>query len=244
MKVSVEKSFLGTIFALLVNSPAVEGICEGNRPHCFTLGGIDPVECAKHEKCYMWKGSCLGKPRQCDEFPTASLCWQMRGRRWTRDNGGDGVNRLGGEHLGTYKGNANVTLDYFNYNVYTRQFEVVERKQFQYPAQIQLSTPRTDTVETERNAFSLVIDPDQAMAQEGQISIQSSTVVTTPYTGRSLLLQFWSYDLDGNKIEGILDNAHRAEAADSHNMIWVNIRKILADTMNRSQQIGCWKEQR
>jgi hypothetical protein len=128
-------------------------------------------------------------------------------------------NSIPGKEKREYKGAANVTINYYEYDPYTGQDVSIETKQYSFPVFVFINPPLQSGGITESNPFNLQVYPDRDTStdEEGHIDISSSQIfaVSTGY----VLLQYWNFSLNGEQISGTLTDNHTAEAA-AANLTW------------------------
>jgi hypothetical protein len=124
-----------------------------------------------------------------------------------------------GNEKSEYKGTSSVTIKYYEYNAVSGQDVFIEEKQYSFDVFVFVNPPLESDGTTESNPFNLQISPDREVSndEEGHIDISSALniAVTTGYA----LLQYWDLTLNGEQVEGTLQDNHTAEAS-AANLIW------------------------
>ncbi|MCF6171401.1 MAG: hypothetical protein L3J66_10530 [Bacteroidales bacterium] len=125
-----------------------------------------------------------------------------------------------GANKDKYKGTAIVVIRYYEYNPYTGQDEFIEEKEYHYKTSVFINPPMVLDGVSETNAFGLQIYPDRSgnESEEGHVDFSSCIIVNDILVGK-VLLQYWNYSLNGDKISGTLTDNHIAESAAS-NILW------------------------
>ena len=239
----------------------VHANCTGNRFSCNTVGDNDALMCAEYvyEGCE-WistavdtqnpqtHGVCNGTPPPCDTFTTVEACQVHRNCQW---NGT--VPSIPAVHApvaavdGVVQATATATLDYYDFNPWTNQmYHDRTVKSQPYALKISFDDPVTTGGGTESNPFSMYMIDGSGSASanflEGLIAFSSAHSVTTPHTGRDLLLQYWEYTFDSQTgaLQGTLVNNHLAEGA-SANWIyaWEDLTAGYGMVIMSSMANGC-----
>lgn len=118
-----------------------------------------------------------------------------------------------------YKGTANTTIRYYDYDPYTAKDIFTGEKHYQYTVLIFTKSPVRIGSIVENNPLNLSINPDRnSGGEEGHIDICSAYVLDSPRIGK-VLLQYWTLDLKEESISGTLTDTHIAEAS-AMNLLW------------------------
>ncbi len=119
-----------------------------------------------------------------------------------------------------YKGTATVTVEFWDYDVYSNQDVYVGKKEYTYNVFVFTGPPLRCEGVNETNPFNLSIYPERISGQdeEGHFDMSSCMIINDPYVGK-VILQYWNLTLNGQNLSGTLTDNHTAEASAS-NLIW------------------------
>jgi hypothetical protein len=110
----------------------------------------------------------------------------------------------------TYFGNADIIIDYYDYDFFGNLF-FIEQKSYRYDVEVETGPPKNVGSVIEQNAFNLQVGTT-TMGGEGTFGI-SSAILNVALQGAPVLLEYWDFDYANNLIDGELVNTHIAESA-------------------------------
>ena len=116
-----------------------------------------------------------------------------------------------------YKGTAYTTITYLDYDTNGKKV-FIEEKEYQKGVHVFIGPPKNVGSVFESNSFSLTITTEPTTGEDGEIWITSAIVLTDQVLGE-ILLQYWTLQLEGTTLSGILTDTHIAEAS-AMNQLW------------------------
>ena len=127
------------------------------------------------------------------------------------DSGSQDGNGSGGAvDTTTYYGQADIIIDYYDYDFSGNLF-FVEQKSYRYDVEVETGPPKNVGSVFEQNAFNLQVGTT-TLGGEGTFGI-SSAILNVALQGAPVLLEYWNFNYANNVLDGTLVDTHIAESA-------------------------------